>query len=69
MAVPLLPNILESYTPKEPVSRIRQQKDVDEFIKTKAFDRIMTFVMLINQSVMKKNISDPCLISPVSIQS
>lgn len=69
MAIPLLPNVLESYIPKEPVSRIHQQHDVEEFIKTKAFDRIMTFVMLINQSVIQKKISDPCPISPVSYPS
>lgn len=66
MSVPSLPNILESYVPTEPASRIHEQKDIDQFIKTKAFDRIMTFVMLINQSVLKKKISDPCFISPVS---
>jgi serine/threonine-protein phosphatase 2A activator len=65
--IPELPNILSTYTPKEPVSRIHEQKDIDEFLKTKAFDRIMTFVMLLNQSVLKKKISDPCIISPVKM--
>lgn len=67
MAIPLLPNILDSYVPTTPVSRIHQQHDIEVFIKTAAFDRIMTFVMLINQSVMKKKISDPCHVSPVSL--
>lgn len=66
MSIPSLPNILASYVPTEPISRIHEQKDIETFIKTKAFDRIMTFVMLINQSALKKKISDPCLISPVS---
>lgn len=66
-SIPVLPNIIGSYSPAEPVQRIHEQKDIDEFIKTKAFDRIMTFVMLLNQSVMQKKISDPCFISPVSL--
>lgn len=49
----------------EPVSRIHEQKDIDTFYKTEAFDRIMTFVALLNESVHKKKISDPCLISTV----
>jgi hypothetical protein len=64
--IPLLPNLINSYTPTEPVSRIHEQKNIDEFIQTKAFDRIMTFVMLLNQSVIKKKISDQCFISPVN---
>jgi serine/threonine-protein phosphatase 2A activator len=63
--IPELPNIRSTYTPKEPVSRIQEQKDIDVFLKTKAFDRIMTFIMLLNQSALKKKISDPCAISPV----
>ncbi|KAI8058915.1 uncharacterized protein B0P05DRAFT_559051 [Gilbertella persicaria] len=63
-SIPLLPNISASYVPKEPVSCIHEQKDIEMFAKTKAFDRIMTFVMLLNSSVMQKKISDPCLISP-----
>lgn len=64
--IPVLPNILDSYLPAEPIQRIHEQKDINEFVTTQAFDRIMTFVMLLNQSVIKKKISDPCPISPVS---
>lgn len=67
--IPLLPNIKDTYTPTEPASRIHEQKDIDDFVKTKAFDRIMTFVMLLNQSVLKKKISDTCFISPVDCLS
>lgn len=67
--IPVLPNILDSYLPKEPAQRIHEQKDINEFVTTQAFDRIMTFVMLLNQSVIKKKISDPCPISPVSSQN
>jgi hypothetical protein len=63
--IPLLPNIIDTYNPTKPVSRIHEQKNIDEFVKTKAFDRIMTFVMLLNQSVAKKKITDPCSVSPV----
>lgn len=62
--IPVLPNILDSYLPTEPIQRIHEQKDINEFVTTQAFDRIMTFVMLLNQSVIKKKISDPCPISP-----
>lgn len=66
MQAEILPNIASTYQPKEPVSRIHEQKDIDVFVKTQAFDRIMRFVMLLNQSVMQKKISDPCHVSPVS---
>jgi serine/threonine-protein phosphatase 2A activator len=66
-SIPVLENILESYSPAEPIQRIHEQRDIDEFMKTKAFDRIMTFVMLLNQSVMQKKISDPCFVSPVRL--
>lgn len=66
--IPELPNIISTYTPKVPVSRIHEQKDIDPFLKTKAFDRIMTFVMLLNQSAIKKKISDPCVVSPVMLK-
>ncbi|KAL7329431.1 Serine/threonine-protein phosphatase 2A activator 1 [Mucor circinelloides] len=62
--IPQLPNIRSKYTCTEPVSCIHEQKDIDVFIQTKAFDRIMTFVMLLNKSVMQKKISDACHISP-----
>ncbi|KAI8642085.1 hypothetical protein BD408DRAFT_367126 [Parasitella parasitica] len=61
--IPQLPNIRPLYTSKEPVSCIHEQKDIDTFIKSRAFDRIMTFVMLLNKSVMQKKISDACHIS------
>lgn len=65
-SIPVLPNILASYLPAEPVQRIHEQKDINDFVTTQAFDRIMTFVMLLNQSVLQKKISDPCFVSPVS---
>ncbi|KAL9553534.1 hypothetical protein MBANPS3_003236 [Mucor bainieri] len=65
--IPQLPNIRSQYTCKEPVSCIHEQTDIDVFVQTKAFDRIMTFVMLLNKSVMQKKISDTCHISPVNM--
>lgn len=65
--IPQLPNIRSQYKCTEPLSCIHEQKDIDTFVQTKAFDRIMTFVMLLNKSVMQKKISDACHISPVSI--
>lgn len=65
--IPQLPNIRAQYVPKEPVSRIHEQRDIETFMKSEAFDRIMTFVMLLNKSVMQKKISDACYISPVSL--
>ncbi|KAI7901716.1 uncharacterized protein BX663DRAFT_513794 [Cokeromyces recurvatus] len=59
-----LENIQENYTPKELVSCIHNQRDIEKFVNTKAFQRIMTFVVLLNESVMKKKVSDPCQISP-----
>ncbi|KAI9265920.1 hypothetical protein BY458DRAFT_513035 [Sporodiniella umbellata] len=58
-----LPNINESYLPKEPISCIKEQKDIPLFYESEAFDRIMTFVALLNESVCQKKISDPCLVS------
>lgn len=67
--IPQLPNIKAKYTPKEPVSCIHEQRDIDTFMKSEAFNRIMTFVMLLNKSVMQKKISDACYTSPVSLYS
>jgi hypothetical protein len=64
-SIPEYPTILSSYQPKEPISRIHEQKDIDAFVQTQAFDRIMKFVMLLNSSVLQKKISDPCTISAV----
>ncbi|KAI8878160.1 Phosphotyrosyl phosphatase activator [Backusella circina FSU 941] len=61
---PKLPNISNEYTPLEPQHRISEQRNIDTFIKSKGFDRIMTFVLLLNDSVHQKKISDECLISP-----
>lgn len=60
-----LENILETYQPTEPVRRIHEQKDIEIFSKSIAFDRLMTFIALLNESAYKKKISDPCTISPV----
>ncbi|CAO3637747.1 unnamed protein product [Mucor hiemalis] len=65
-SIPVLPNILASYLPAEPLQRIHEQKDINDFVTTQAFDCIMTFVMLLNQSVLQKKISDPCFVSPKS---
>ncbi|EIE92140.1 hypothetical protein RO3G_16851 [Rhizopus delemar RA 99-880] len=62
--IPSLPNIYESYQAVEPIRRIHEQKDIEIFSRSQAFDRIMTFIALLNESVHKKQISDPCLISP-----
>ncbi|CEG69637.1 hypothetical protein RMATCC62417_05684 [Rhizopus microsporus] len=59
-----LENILETYQPTEPVRRIHEQKDIEIFSKSIAFDRLMTFIALLNESAYKKKISDPCTISP-----
>jgi serine/threonine-protein phosphatase 2A activator len=62
--IPSLPNIYESYQAVEPIRRIHEQKDIEIFSRSQAFDRIMTFIALLNESVHKKLISDPCRISP-----
>ncbi|OBZ86769.1 Serine/threonine-protein phosphatase 2A activator [Choanephora cucurbitarum] len=58
-----LPNISQDYQPQEPIACIQTQRDIDRFVQTKAFERIMTFVALLNDSVMGSKVSDPCFIS------
>ncbi|KAI8364006.1 hypothetical protein EDC96DRAFT_444516 [Choanephora cucurbitarum] len=58
-----LPNISQDYQPQEPIACIQTQSDIDRFVQTKAFERIMTFVALLNDSVMGSKVSDPCFIS------
>ncbi|KAI9029909.1 hypothetical protein CLU79DRAFT_733109 [Phycomyces nitens] len=58
-----LPFLLDDYVRTSPEKRIRSQSDIDSFLKSKAFSRIMTFVSLLDESVSRKKISDPCEVS------
>jgi hypothetical protein len=60
MTSPAVGDVLESYTPKEPVKRIFNDKDIVPFVQSEAFARIVNFVKLLNTSVLNKKISDPC---------
>lgn len=55
-----------NYAPQLPTKHIFNQNDVDRFVKTAAYARLITFIDLFNQSVLGKKISDPCPMSPVS---
>ncbi|KAG2226930.1 hypothetical protein INT45_010209 [Circinella minor] len=56
-------SLLSTYIPTIPQKCIFKQSDIDIFTRSKAFERLMTFVGLLNTSVTKKKISDPCPIS------
>ena len=59
-------SLLSTYTPTIPQKCIFKQSDIDIFTRSKAFERLMTFIGLLNTSVTQKKISDPCRISEVS---
>ncbi|KAI7879498.1 Phosphotyrosyl phosphatase activator [Lichtheimia hyalospora FSU 10163] len=58
-----LPNLSSTYTPTIPTKCIHTQVDIDRFIKTKAFSRLLTFVILLNASVTQKPNSYACHVS------
>ncbi|KAG2174134.1 hypothetical protein INT43_004154 [Umbelopsis isabellina] len=60
MSSPSAGEVLEGYTPQEPVKRIYTDEDIVPFVKSEAFARIVNFVKLLNTSVLNKKISDPC---------
>lgn len=60
---------LSSYTPKEPQKCIHTQPDIDKFTRSAAYRRLLTFIHLLNSSVIQKKISDPCHVSPVNTKS
>ncbi|PKC61930.1 Phosphotyrosyl phosphatase activator, partial [Rhizophagus irregularis] len=55
-------NSLE-YECVEPIKKINDQADVNEWVNTEAFRRLMKFIELSNESVINRKISDPCLVS------
>ncbi|KAI8989282.1 hypothetical protein BDB01DRAFT_532272 [Pilobolus umbonatus] len=63
---PKIPNIINQYVPTEPTQRIHTQEDISAFEQSTAFDRIVTFVIVMNKSVYKKKISDDCFISTLT---
>ncbi|KAL0075531.1 hypothetical protein J3Q64DRAFT_1775484 [Phycomyces blakesleeanus] len=58
-----LPFLLDDYVPTQPKKVIHTQADIEPFLHSKAFSRIMTFVFLLNGNVTKKKNSDPCEVS------
>lgn len=64
-----LPCLSSTYTPATPTKCIHTQVDIDRFTKTKAFSRLLTFVILLNASVTQKPNSYPCHVSQVSVIS
>ncbi|KAI8366890.1 hypothetical protein BD560DRAFT_149838 [Blakeslea trispora] len=61
--IPPLPNISSTYQPQQPIAKIHTQQDIDQFVESEAFKRLMTFVALLNQSVTGKKVSDDVLVS------
>lgn len=61
-------NITDSleYECVEPTKKINDQADVNEWVNTEAFLRLMKFIELSNESVINRKISDPCLVSEVN---
>ncbi|CAO3614601.1 unnamed protein product [Cunninghamella blakesleeana] len=53
-----LPNLLTSYQYEEPKKCIHTQQDITLFTNSPAFERIMVFVLLLNESVKQKKVSD-----------
>ena len=62
-----LPGLASTYTPVIPTKCIHTQVDIDRFTKTKAFSRLLTFVILLNASVTQKPNSYACHVSEVSV--
>ncbi|KAG0173205.1 hypothetical protein DFQ28_001240 [Apophysomyces sp. BC1034] len=63
-----LPQLLPTYTLEEPKKCIHTQVDIDPFTRSKAFARLLTFIVLLNDSVSKKTISDACHVSPQTLR-
>ncbi|KAI8089396.1 uncharacterized protein BX664DRAFT_280307 [Halteromyces radiatus] len=59
-----LPSLSSTYTSVIPVKCIYKQQDIDTFTQSLAFDRLLTFIMLLNQSVLGKKVSDIQSVSP-----
>ncbi|KAI9316221.1 hypothetical protein BX666DRAFT_2019389 [Dichotomocladium elegans] len=55
-----LPTLLATYTPTVPRKCIHTQADIQPFADSKAFSRLLTFLIILNESVRKKKISHPC---------
>ncbi|ORX46970.1 Phosphotyrosyl phosphatase activator [Hesseltinella vesiculosa] len=51
------PSLRSNYTPTAPRKCIREQKDIETFVRSPAYERIMTFILMLNQSVMDKPLS------------
>lgn len=64
-----LPNLAASYKYIQPQKCIHTASDIDRFLKTKAFARIMTFTVLLNTSVTQKKVSDACHVSEVLLEA
>lgn len=63
-SLPRLPSLSSTYTPGTPVKCIVSQKDINTFTHSVAFERLLTFVMVLNQSVRGKKVSDIKAVSP-----
>ena len=63
-----LPDVIKSSDHKfiEPIKEINDQANVNEWLETKAFYRLMRFIELTNESVVNRKISDSCHVSEVS---
>ncbi|KAI8070013.1 hypothetical protein BC940DRAFT_325716 [Gongronella butleri] len=53
----VLPRLLSTYCPSTPTKRIRSEPDITTFMRSLAYDRLMTFILLLNQSALDKPIS------------
>jgi serine/threonine-protein phosphatase 2A activator len=50
----------------EPIKKINDQADVNEWVNSEAFLRLMRFIELSNESVINRKVSDPCHVSEVN---
>ncbi len=51
----------------EPIKRINNQDDVNEWIKSGAFSRLMRFIEVLNESVINRKNSETCHVSEVGV--
>ena len=54
---------------EEPTGKINSPEDLQMFLQSAVFEEFMAFLQLLNESVVQKKLSDPCLRSPVSLDS
>ncbi|SAM09616.1 hypothetical protein [Absidia glauca] len=63
-SLPRLPSLSSTYVPGTPAKCIHNQNDINTFTHSVAFERLLTFVMVLNQSVRGTKVSDIKAVSP-----